>query len=493
MKIILFKLLGRTSDLIEVQPVLALFIAGALLAVFITTLMRRNKSDVASSNDQRSLPWTIYNQTMRMAGALALVIVLVASFSLLRTYLHRSLAAFQHNHGRITDANYKAVQTIWGAEQEQGELRVDVFYEEEVTERIESEDLTKPAILRKKIVRHNAAGNPFVSARHEISLRQNPRKKGSALYGGYETACQFSWKLKNPTDREMHSVLRFPLPAATAMYDALTATLNGKDILSQMELKDGTLYLAHELAPNENLALAISFKSRGMSYWYLQVREPREIRDFTLTMHLPDLAKSRLNYPEGCMTPTSIQETSDRRGSVLTYRLDHAISNKGMGISLPALPQPGETTSAVLEEVERGWLLLFAAMVLGLACSPIAHPVLLMVLFATASACGYGLLGDLSDVTFGFWGAALLVLVPLFFLLAWLLARFANGMGKMLAFELVLFGVVYPILAGLDNDRQGLYLNICAFVFLFVAARQLIGRFNQIDDGKQPELALAPA
>ena len=46
------------------------------------------------------------------------------------------------------------------------------------------------------------------------------------------------------------------------------------------------------------------------------------------------------------------------------------------------------------------------AIVLGLALTPTAHPVLLMVLFATASACGYGLLGDVSDLTFGFFGAA---------------------------------------------------------------------------------------
>jgi hypothetical protein len=35
MKTILFKLIGRGSDLIDVQPVLALFLGGALIAVFI--------------------------------------------------------------------------------------------------------------------------------------------------------------------------------------------------------------------------------------------------------------------------------------------------------------------------------------------------------------------------------------------------------------------------------------------------------------------------
>src|SRR5262249_32909358 len=151
-------------------------------------------------------------------------------------------------------------------------------------------------------------------------LRQNARKKGSALYGGYDTACRFTWKLKNPVDRDLSSLLTFPLPSVTGIYDELTATLNGEDILAQMQLKDRALLLGRNVKPNEELEFAISFKSRGMSYWYFQVREPREIRDFDFRLSLPDLAKARLNFPEGCMTPTSTQPTADNRGTLLAFR-----------------------------------------------------------------------------------------------------------------------------------------------------------------------------
>ena len=191
MKSVLFKLLGRAGDLVDVQPVLALFLGGALLAVFLTAVFH-SKAD-AGPDPASGLFWTLYRQLTRFLWALMLVGFLLGALSLLRVYLHQTLAGFQRSHGRITEANYNAVQTIWGAEQDQGELRMEIYYEEEVTERIESEDLTKPAVLRKKIVRHNITENPFVAARHEVTLRQNPRKKGSALYGGYETACRFSW------------------------------------------------------------------------------------------------------------------------------------------------------------------------------------------------------------------------------------------------------------------------------------------------------------
>jgi len=492
MKSVFAKLLGRAGDLIDVQPVLALFLGGAFLAVFLTITLRRQAA--GGSETKTSFLWLLYHQVTRFLWAVMLIGFLLAAMSLLRVYLHQTLAAFQRNHGRITQANYNAVQTIWGAEQDQGELRAELFWEEEVTERIESEDLTKPAVLRKKIVRHNITSNPFVAERHQVSLRQNARKKGSALYGGYETECRFHWQLKNPTDRDLNSIIRFPLPAATAMYDNLSAVLNGKDILPQMQLAEGALALTRGLKANEPLDLTISFKSRGMSFWYFQVKEPREVRDFALTMTLPDLAKSRLNYPEGCMTPTSVQASSDNQGSVLTYRLDHAISNKGMGISLLALPQPGAATNAVLGEIERGWLLIFAMLILGFSLASASHAVLLSVLFGAATACGYGLLADFSDLLFGFWGTAALILIPLFAFLAVFLRKFVQARtSRLLAFELILFGIVYPCIAGLDSERQTLYFNLSALIFLAFAAIQLAQRLNPNGKIKTDESAPAAA
>jgi hypothetical protein len=438
--------------------------------------------------------WLLYHQVGRFLSAVMLIGFLLGAMSLLRVYLHQTLAAFQRNHGRVTEANYNAVQTIWGAEQDQGELRAELFWEEEVTERIESEDLTKPTVTRKKIVRHNITANPFITERHYVTLRQNARKKGSALYGGYENECRFHWQLKNPADRELSSVIKFPLPAATAMYDNLSAVLNGKDILPQMQLREGALVLNRDLKANEPLDLTISFKSRGMSFWYFQVKEPREVRDFAMTITLPDLAKGKLNYPEGCMTPTMVQPTSDNQGSVLTYKLDHAISSKGMGISLPSLPQPGATTSAVLAEIERGWLLIFAALILGFTLASSRYAVLLSVLFGAATACGYGLMADFSDLLFGFWGTAALVLIPLFVFLATFLRRFVPARSwPFLGIELVLFGLVYPCLAGLDSDRQTLYFNLCALLFMAFAAIQLAQRLSPGGKTKTEQPAAAPA
>ena len=481
---ILSHLLGRASDLADVEPLIALFLGAALLAVFLSALSRTGP---ASEPDGSGLLWTLYRRAGRLLWALALVVLLIGAISVLRIYLRQTVNNFQSTHGRITQANYNAVETIWGAEQQQGELNVDIYHMEERTERIESEDPGKPALLRKKTVHVSVTGNPFVAARHEVTLRQNPRKKGSALYGGYETDCSFTWKLRNPADTTQKCTFTFPLPASSAMYDGLVATLNGQDILPDIQIKDSSLVLERDVQPKEAMDYHIAFKSRGLSYWYFQVREPREIRDFTLTLSLPDLPRAKLNYPDGCMTPTDIKPGRNGQGTVLTYRLDHALTDKGMGISLPQLPQPGETTRAVLSETERAWLLLFALLALSLTLAAVPHAVPLTILFSTAVAFGYGLLADFSDLLFGFWGTATLILVPLFLVLAWLLRRAARDIGQWLAAQLLLLGIVFPCLAGLDSSRQILYLNLCGLIFLGFIAWLLVKQLER------PELPPSPA
>jgi hypothetical protein len=491
MNLIVSRILDRASDLAQAEPTIALFVGAALLAVFLNALLPAKSA--ADTGVCSSLVWTLYRNLMRLTWALLLVTLLAGTISVLRSYLQHSLATFQRTHGRITQANYNAVQTIWGAEQVQGELNVDIYHNEEITERIESEDPAKPALLKKKTMHKSITGNPFVSARHQVTLRQNPRKKGSAFYDGYETDCTFAWKLRNPSDTPQNIILTFPLPAQGAIYDGLVATLNGRDVLPDIQIKDASLMLEREVTPDEVMDFRIAFKSRGLSSWDFQVREAREIRDFTLTLTLPDLAKAKLNYPDGCMPPNDIKPTKDNLGSVLTFRLDHALTDKGMGIALPQLAQPGETTRAVLDETENSWLLVFAALALSMTIANARHAVLLTILFVTGTAFAYGLLADFSDLLFGFWGTFVVILLPFFTLCAVLLRRVALAAGKGLIVQFLVFGAFYPCVAGLDPSRQPLYLNLCALGLLLFTAWLLLQRLAVERTQTEPAAVPTPA
>jgi hypothetical protein len=257
--------------------------------------------------------------------------------------------------------------------------------------------------------------------------------------------------------------------------------------MGRLQVRDGALTLEQPLTASETFDLEIAFKSRGLAHWYFQVREPREIRDFKLTLRLPDLPKERLNYPEGCMTPTEIAESGG--GTVLTYTLDRALSSKGMGVEMPKQKQPGETTDAMLAQTEKSWVLLFAALLLGLTLGENAQigrsaavKTLVALLLGAAVALGYGLLGDLTDSSLGFAGAFVL-LVLLLVALGGCARRALGGFDGVLLWGLVLlFGAALPLAGGLDGVRQVLYLNLCAFILLAFVAWQLLRKFREARD-----------
>jgi hypothetical protein len=150
-----------------------------------------------------------------------------------------------------------------------------------------------------------------------------------------------------------------------------------------------------------------------------------------------------------------------------------------MGVALPSLPQPGEMTNAVLGETERAWLLLFAMLALTLSLAQVGHAAVISVLFGAATAFAYGLLGDFSDLLFGFLGTAVLILIPLLLLLAKLLTRVTGGTAiNALALQFLIIGILYPCAAGLDPGRQTLYLNLCAVGALGFTAWVLASRLR---------------
>jgi len=107
MNAIISKLLNRASDLADVEPTITLFLAAALLAVFLAALFQ-NKS--AAADEKTSLIWTLYRNFKRWTWAVLLVALFVGTISVLRSYLRQTVTGFQRTHGRVTEANLNAAR-----------------------------------------------------------------------------------------------------------------------------------------------------------------------------------------------------------------------------------------------------------------------------------------------------------------------------------------------------------------------------------------------
>src|SRR5688572_16039768 len=108
MKSLLSSFLGRARGFADDEPLIALFLGAALLAVFLSAWRRTSPTPGSAVNS--SLLWTLYGHLTRVLWALLLVAFLAGTVSVLRVYLHQTVANFQRTHGRVTEANYNAVQ-----------------------------------------------------------------------------------------------------------------------------------------------------------------------------------------------------------------------------------------------------------------------------------------------------------------------------------------------------------------------------------------------
>ena len=87
MKTLLSRLVGRAVDLAQNQPLLALCLGAALLAVFVSVWRTS-----APAGTKPSLAWTLYSQSTRLLFAAAAVLLLVQTLGVLRSYLRKSVA-----------------------------------------------------------------------------------------------------------------------------------------------------------------------------------------------------------------------------------------------------------------------------------------------------------------------------------------------------------------------------------------------------------------
>ena len=226
------------------------------------------------------------------------------------------------------------------------------------------------------------------------------------------------------------------------------------------------------MKPHQQSTVTIGYKSRGMDTFTYQITDRREIKQFELTLTIDRLPVSLLNYPNGALTPTEVKATDDGRGSVLTWRLDRAITSAGMGVALIAPEQPGAKVLQVLVNSAYGITLLLAVLCLTLLIRGEKVNFLDLALISGAYSIYYMVMASMSDIFFGFWGSLILGTIVTGILTYLLYRRLNSKLLRNLIYGIVgFFTVIYP-LSGLltqvadRNTFDGL-VQIGLIIYLF--------------------------
>ena len=437
-------MLDRVINWVTVEPAISLLMIITAVVLF--------GSAFRKSKDSSTTFWPWLRRVIEASVGAVLFLGLLWAF---RAILNNNNVTFNSTHGSLSEANRQSAQSIWGRPHVQRELVVSHFIETVVQEEIPREDPSQPPLYRNVKVRQQVPQNSVIGFTGDVCLTLSEREKGYALYSGYVINAQFEYEVINDSDLETEAEFAFPLSPGQTLYENFMITVDGQDISSKLRFSPDWIQWKSDMLPGQQNKIVVTYTSRGMDTFYYQVPVQREIKDFVLTLKVDRLPVSLLNYPGGCLTPSGIKPTEDQRGSILTWRLDKAITVAGMGVALLQPGQPGAKVLRVL--LNSPYALTLLGTMLGLTLLIRGEPIqfLDLALLSGAYCVQFLIMAAVSDFFFGFWGSLILGAFLTGFLTFLLFRKLPSKLLRVLIYSLVaFFTLVYPLSGLLEQTTQ---------------------------------------
>ena len=396
-------------------------------------------------------PWLkqLLESVVRASLGAILFIGLMWAF---RVVLNDNIATFYSTHGSLNELSRSSAQTIWGRPHTQVELTISHSHEIEVKEELPREDLSEPPKYKTVLRREYIPQNSIIGFEGDIKMQLNEREKGYALYSGYIIDVLLNYEITNDSNFLTDAEFTFPLSYGQSLFENFIITMDGEDLSPKLRIANDQVSWLVKMKPHQKSEIDITYKSRGMDYFYYQIPIQREIKDFVLTLTIDRLPVSMLNYPHGVITPKEIKPTADGQGSILVWRFDRAITVAGMGVALLQPEQPGAQVLRVLVISPYALTLLGAILALSMLIWGEKVRFLDLALLSAVYSVQFLVMAAISDYFFGFWGAMIAGALLTLFLTYLLFQNLENKVLRISIYSLVaFFTLVYP-LSGLLSD-----------------------------------------
>jgi len=223
------------------------------------------------------------------------------------------------------------VASSWGNKQTQ--LPPTASYTEirTTTEEIQQDGHKEQREVRRPV----SVRVPLDGSDVNVTLNLDYRQKGLLWYSTYAVNFAGDYAFHNPSQQDERICFRLPFPAAHAIYDDLTISLDGKPL----ELSsDSSAASASAIIPAGQTAnVTMAYRSQGMESWaYKFGDEVSQVRNFALKLKTNFKA---VDFPENSLSPTEKQETAD--GWRLAWKYNNLLSGLQIGTTLPEKLQPG--------------------------------------------------------------------------------------------------------------------------------------------------------
>jgi inner membrane protein involved in colicin E2 resistance len=223
------------------------------------------------------------------------------------------------------------VVSTWGAPQEQKPpVASYVLVQPRAVETIENGHRTV-RVTQEKAERTL----PLESTRAQVGLDLEHRQKGLLWYSTYKVAFSGDYAFRNTTDRDQDVTFKVEFPAAKAIYDDLTFTVDGEPAVLTSNTSGASTVA--RVGAGKTAVLRAAYRSQGLDTWRYNFGENvSQVKDFNLKMTTNFKA---IDFADDTLSPSGKRETA--AGWDLTWSYKNLVSGFQIGMRMPERLQPG--------------------------------------------------------------------------------------------------------------------------------------------------------
>jgi hypothetical protein len=245
--------------------------------------------------------------------------------------------------GTFDDRLSQEVARLWGGPQSQAAPELWWEVQKPVTEDVKGVDAAGRSVTTT-VTRLGTEHVPLTleSTRADVGLTLDHRRKGLLWYATYGVRFRASYRSHNTSGQEQLVTAHVTFPSEEVQFDNFVFRMNGRDAERTPDSKGATVRT--RVAADATIAIELAYDSRGLDTWSYTFgpRGVVEVRDFGLTLRTDFDA---LDFPAGSMSPSDNQRTPGGRD--LTWRFDHLLTGRFIGLALPNLPNPGPLAARI--------------------------------------------------------------------------------------------------------------------------------------------------
>ncbi|MEJ5311977.1 MAG: hypothetical protein WHX52_19605 [Anaerolineae bacterium] len=317
---------------IRQEPFISVLLMCVALGVF------RAVSGGKADQEAVSVFWPWVRRLVKAASiALLCVYFLLACYEVFA----KTVEEFSTSHQKITEDNWRTVQSAWGMALKQSELRVTHFVEVKDRDRpmtdASAQNVPYSETGHRQLLPLNSITGFTGTVRIQLSDSER-RRQGAALYNTYTAHTCYTYEVTNVSDRPTEVEFLFPFSSGCVLYEDFTVLMDGLDISSQCQYLPEGVFWESRMQPQQQIQVTVYYTSTGLDGFYYQIPTQREIIRFKLSLSVDTRDIYVMRDSESDLLSPVVQW--GQNSAELVWNLDRAVLAANMGIAIKQPEHP---------------------------------------------------------------------------------------------------------------------------------------------------------